>query len=77
MSQAAHETSEPEQASAHQIAEAVQKACIEKALRCYEDAQMRGLCAESAWEVAVGALRTLDLEAVLRDIADHTRQESR
>lgn len=49
-----------------QVAEAVRTACIEAALAGYEQAAMSGLCAEGAWEAAVGAMRMLDLEAVLR-----------
>lgn len=60
---------------ARQIAEAVRNACVEEAQRSYEDARMRGLCAEGAWEAAIGAMRSLDLEAVLHDLADDSRQE--
>ncbi len=47
------------------IAEAVRKACIDAALEAYEDAQIRGLCREGAWEVAIGAVRSLDVAAVI------------
>ncbi len=47
------------------LAETVRRACIEVALEAYEDAQVRGLCHEGAWEVAIGALRSLDLKALL------------
>ena len=47
------------------VAEAVRDACIEEAQRSYEDARMRGLCAEGAWEAAVGALRSLDVKRVV------------
>ncbi|HMM55104.1 MAG TPA: acetyltransferase [Candidatus Desulfobacillus sp.] len=47
------------------IGEAVRHACVEAALEAYEDAQIRGLCHEGAWEVAVGAMRSLDLSAVI------------
>ena len=67
------ETSSPEQAGARQIAEAVQNACIEEALRSYEDARLRGLCAEGAWEAAVGAMQSFDFH----DLADDSRQEQR
>ena len=53
------------QAEAHlRLAEAVRTACLESVLQAYEDAQMRGLCHEGAWEVAVGALRALDVEQI-------------
>ena len=47
------------------IAEAVRRACIKAALEAYEDAQIRGLCREGAWEVAIEAVRSLDVEAVI------------
>jgi len=47
------------------IAEAVRHACIDAALEAYEDAQVRGLCREGAWEVAIEAVRSLDVAAVI------------
>jgi hypothetical protein len=52
-------------ADAQKIAEAVRQACVEAALDAYEDAQIRGLCREGAWEVAIEAVRTLDVAAVI------------
>lgn len=48
------------------IADAVRRACLEAALAAYEDAGIRGVCEEGRWEAAVGAIRTLDLEPVIR-----------
>lgn len=47
------------------LAEAVREACLKAALDAYEDASMRGICHEGAWECAVGALRSVDVDAVL------------
>lgn len=47
------------------LAEAVRAACLTAALESYEDASIRGLCHEGAWECAVGAIRTLDLRRLL------------
>lgn len=52
-------------ADAQKIAEAVRQACVEAALDAYEDAQIRGLCREGAWEVAIEAVRTLDVAALI------------
>jgi len=52
-------------ADVQKIAEAVRQACVEAALDAYEDAQIRGLCREGAWEVAIEAVRTLDVAAVI------------
>ena len=50
---------------ASMLAEAVRAACLEAALLAYEDAGIRGLCAEGRWESAVAAMRHVDLRAVL------------
>ncbi len=47
-------------------AEAVRAACIAAAERAYEDAGVSGLCAEGRWELAVQAMRELDLDGLLR-----------
>ena len=44
-----------------QAATAVREACLAVALEAWEDAGMRGLCAEGRWEVAIGAIQSLDL----------------
>ncbi|MCF8179096.1 MAG: hypothetical protein K9J74_11355 [Sulfuritalea sp.] len=46
------------------IATAVRNACVRAALDAYENAQIAGLCQEGAWEVAIDAMRTLDIRAV-------------
>ena len=47
------------------VAHTVQTACIDAAQQCYEDAAMSGLCGEGALEAAIGAIRMLDLEALV------------
>ena len=60
------------------LAKRIREKCVEAILQAYEDAGLQGLCAEGRWEVAVGALRTLDLTPVLRqyrqtlDLDQHT-----
>lgn len=51
------------------IAQAVRSACVQAALEGYERAQISGLCQEGAWEVAVDAIRMLDLKEILRKTA--------
>lgn len=46
-------------------AEAVRRACIEAALAAWEDAGISGLCAEGRWELAIQAMRELDLTPLL------------
>ncbi|MFL5460459.1 MAG: acetyltransferase [Gemmatimonadales bacterium] len=46
---------------AQRMAERVRAELIRAALAAYEDAGVRGLCAEGAWEVAVDAMRKLEL----------------
>ena len=47
------------------LAEAVRKACIRAALAGYDRAAMDGLCHEGAWEVAISAIRMLDIERLI------------
>jgi hypothetical protein len=47
------------------LVETVRAACLNAALEAYEDAGIRGLCAEGRWEAAVSAIRHVDLSGVL------------
>jgi hypothetical protein len=49
----------------NRIAEAVRQACVETALAAYEDAGINGLCHEGRWECAVGAMRSLNVAAIV------------
>jgi len=51
---------------AAEAAEIARAACLEAAAAAYEDAGLRGLCAEGRWEAAVGAIQGLDLHELLR-----------
>ena len=56
------------------LAEAVKSACLQAALDAYEQAGMSGLCGEGRWEIAVQAIRNLDLVQVLET---HRRPQDR
>ena len=58
------------------VAEAVRRACAEAAEDAYEDAGIRGLCAEGRWEVALEAIRRVEVEAVIRGMAAGERSGS-
>ena len=47
------------------LAEAVRSACLQAALDAYERAGVSGLCGEGRWEIAVQAIRNLDLAPLL------------
>jgi hypothetical protein len=47
------------------VVEAVRAACLGAAIQAYDDAGIRGLCADGRWEAALAAIRQLDLSAVL------------
>lgn len=47
------------------VAEAVREACLRVALDAYEAAGISGLCADGRWEIAVQALRHLDLRPIV------------
>jgi pentatricopeptide repeat protein len=57
---AANSISDPQR-----LAEAVRAACITAALEAHEQAGIRGLCQEGRWEVAIEAVRSLDLASVV------------
>jgi hypothetical protein len=59
------------------LAKRIREACLEAIVQTYEDAGMQGLCADGRWEVAVGALRTLDLTSVLREFQQPSTQNAR
>jgi hypothetical protein len=48
-----------------QLVELVRRALIDCAARAHEDAGLRGLCCEGAWEATVSAMRQLDLQPLL------------
>lgn len=50
----------------HRLAEAIRTACLEAALRAYEDAGISGLCHEGRWEYAVQAIQRMDLTALVK-----------
>ncbi len=47
------------------VAETVRAACVRAALEAYESASMDGLCHEGAWEAAIDAMRSMNLDTVL------------
>ncbi len=51
-----------------QIARAVKEACLQAALESYEHAKMSGLCHEGAWDLAMDALKSLDVTRVIESI---------
>lgn len=50
------------------LAEAVRAACIEAATAAYENAGIQGLCEAGRWEAAVGAIQSIDLRALVREL---------
>lgn len=57
------------------LAETVRTACLDAAILAYEDAGIRGLCAEGRWEAALAAIRWLDLSGVLEPPAGSATRE--
>ncbi|MGH7083274.1 MAG: hypothetical protein ACREFV_12475 [Acetobacteraceae bacterium] len=60
------------------VAEAVRAACLRAALDGYERAGLSGLCEEGRWEMVVDSLKSLDVEAVVRNLGEtiHTSRPS-
>jgi pentatricopeptide repeat protein len=48
------------------LIEAVRAACLDAAVLAYEDAGIRGLCADGRWEAALAAIRQMDLSQGLK-----------
>ena len=55
------------------LAEAIRTACLEAALRAYEDAGISGLCEEGRWECAVQAIQAVDLSALIKQAGSTDR----
>lgn len=53
---------------ANKLAEAVRAACLQAAVAAYEDAGIQGLCESGRWESAVGALQSLDVHKLVREL---------
>jgi hypothetical protein len=47
------------------IVRTVREACLAAALKAYEDAGMSGICLEGRWDLAVDALKSVDLKAAI------------
>jgi hypothetical protein len=47
------------------FAHRIRSACLQAALEAYERAGVSGLCGEGRWELAVQAIRNLDLDPLL------------
>jgi hypothetical protein len=52
------------------VVEGIRRAIVEAALRAYDEAGIQGLCAEGRWEAAVSALRSVELEPLLREMPE-------
>lgn len=48
-----------------QLAERVRQACVQTLLESYQMASISGLCHQGAFEVAVDALRSMDIREVV------------
>ncbi|MFC6674239.1 hypothetical protein [Marinobacterium aestuariivivens] len=51
----------------YRLVAVVRDACIRAALEGYENAGISGLCHEGRWEAAVGEMRRLDLDRLIRE----------
>lgn len=66
----------PIDSSLTSLAESIRRAVIQAGEAAYEDAGIQGLCAEGRWEVAVAAMRSVDVESLARD-ASHDADPER
>jgi hypothetical protein len=54
--------------NSNSLAEAVRAACLRAAIAACEDAGIQGLCEEGRWEAAVGAIQSIDLRELIREL---------
>jgi len=47
-------------------ADLIRKECIKAAIEAYETATQDGVCHEGAWECAIDAMRSIDLQEILK-----------
>jgi len=47
------------------LAETIRETCLRVALQAYENAGISGLCGEGRWEIAVQAMRSVELRPVV------------
>jgi hypothetical protein len=59
------------------LAELVRQACIDAALEAYESGGISGLCAEGRWELAIQAIRCLDLRPLYETADEGEDSEAR
>lgn len=48
------------------LAELIRMECIKAAKEAFQDASIRGLCADGAVEAAVGAIQSLDMDKIIQ-----------
>ncbi len=51
------------------VAEAVRHACLVTALEAYEEGGLAGMCLEGRWDLAVDALKALDVAQIAAQLA--------
>jgi hypothetical protein len=52
------------------LAAKIRNACLQAALDAYEQGGLAGMCEEGRWELAVDALRELNVDALVDDDTD-------
>ncbi len=50
---------------ARSLARSTVESCVAAAQQAYEDAKISGLCDEGAWEVAIGAIRSVNVDRIV------------
>ena len=58
-----------------QIAETIRSACLQAAQQGYERAAADGLCDEGTLEVALDAIRSLDIDQIVRELKSSSSKD--
>jgi hypothetical protein len=61
--------------SLNRIAETIRAACVQAAQQGYERAAADGLCDEGALEVALDAIRSLDIDQIVRELKSSSSKD--
>lgn len=64
---------QPSDLALRTAAEAVRAACLRAALDGYERAGLSGLCEEGRWEMVLDSLKSLDVDAVVRNLREKAK----
>ena len=67
MKQSEISTTTPTEVGSERLAQAVREACVRAAIDGYEQGGLSGLCADGRFDLAIDAIRALNLDGIVPD----------